>query len=330
MSDTRWSSRSSAMNRYTDPKVFEAAYKTLKHVADNAPDPESKSTALGLVKQLQTPKFIVMLTAFRDVLKAINKVSLYLQNKQIDLFSALEQVHSLQEEINMFRNSEEYWSKCMKEAEELASIIGVDLQEAVFLQEETTRKRKIPKRFDSRPQTAASFTVIDGLRINHFYPALDKMSTELANRFPSDLGDFAYLLPKRFGDSKAQSAINRLSERYRKFVGVNAVTEWGLFRHTQGLLDKTVVEVFHAVPKHYVDLKTLYRLFLTLPITTASAERGFSKLKLVENRLRTSQGQDRLESLLLLTAERDLAANIDPSQLVAAFADAADRRLLLK
>jgi len=67
-----------------------------------------------------------------------------------------------------------------------------------------------------------------------------------------------------------------------------------------------------------------------MPITTSSLERGFSKLNLIENRLRTTQRQDRLESLMLLATEKDVASQIDVEGLVSAFAGKSNRRMTLK
>jgi len=92
----------------------------------------------------------------------------------------------------------------------------------------------------------------------------------------------------------------------------------------------TLAEICTKVPSHYVDLKTLYRIFLSLPVTTTSVERGFSKLKLIENRLRSTQVGDRLEALMFAAVEKDVANVINIPDLVSKFADRCDRRLQLK
>ena len=42
------------------------------------------------------------------------------------------------------------------------------------------------------------------------------------------------------------------------------------------------------------DVVTVFKIFLTLPVTVASAERSFSKLKLIKNYMRSTMSQDRL------------------------------------
>ncbi|KAE9527233.1 hypothetical protein AGLY_012931 [Aphis glycines] len=52
-------------------------------------------------------------------------------------------------------------------------------------------------------------------------------------------------------------------------------------------------------------------LLSTIPISSASVECSFSKVKLIKNRLRSSTGQSRLESLLILSTEKDIPTDIN-------------------
>ena len=47
----------------------------------------------------------------------------------------------------------------------------------------------------------------------------------------------------------------------------------------------------------YPNVDIAYRILLTTPVTVASAERSFSKLKLLKNYLRSSMSQERLNGL---------------------------------
>lgn len=58
------------------------------------------------------------------------------------------------------------------------------------------------------------------------------------------------------------------------------------------------------------------RIFVTMPVTVASAERCFSKLKLIKNYLRTVQTDDRLDNLALLSIEKDIALKLDINEVV--------------
>lgn len=55
----------------------------------------------------------------------------------------------------------------------------------------------------------------------------------------------------------------------------------------------------------------LCRLAFTAPVTVASNERTFSKLKLVKNHLRSTTSDERLNSLMILYSEKDIVDNLD-------------------
>ena len=70
-------------------------------------------------------------------------------------------------------------------------------------------------------------------------------------------------------------------------------------------------------------------LFCTLPVTVSSAERSFSKLKLIKSYLRSSIAQDRLDSLALISIQNEAARQLDLDELVDKFADAKARKRVL-
>ena len=69
------------------------------------------------------------------------------------------------------------------------------------------------------------------------------------------------------------------------------------------------------------ELGTACILFCTLPVTVSSAERSFSKLKLIKSYLRSSIAQDRLDSLALISIENEAARQLDFDELVNKFAN---------
>ena len=71
-----------------------------------------------------------------------------------------------------------------------------------------------------------------------------------------------------------------------------------------------------AFPNTWIAL----RLLLTLPVTVASGERSFSKLKLIKTYLRSTMGDKRLNSLALLSIENELAHSLDLSDVTEQFA----------
>ena len=71
----------------------------------------------------------------------------------------------------------------------------------------------------------------------------------------------------------------------------------------------------------------LLTIYATLPVTTATVERTFSKLKLVKTKLRILCSEERLSDLLLLPIEKDI--KINNSEVMSIFKEMAHRRVLL-
>ena len=52
-------------------------------------------------------------------------------------------------------------------------------------------------------------------------------------------------------------------------------------------------------------------MYMTVPVTFTTAERSFSKLKLIKNFLQSSMSQEKLRGLALLSIENERAKNFD-------------------
>jgi len=71
----------------------------------------------------------------------------------------------------------------------------------------------------------------------------------------------------------------------------------------------------------FPDIITACLLYLTLPVTVASAERSFSKLKLIKTFLRSTVSQVRLSSLAILSTEIQRLDDVDTDSIIDTFAD---------
>ncbi len=79
----------------------------------------------------------------------------------------------------------------------------------------------------------------------------------------------------------------------------------------------------------YPNLSMTLRIILTYPLSVASADRSFSKLKLIKNYMRSTMGQDRLNGLALISIEKELAARVQDAAVIEWFWAVKERRLSL-
>ncbi|XP_065658150.1 zinc finger MYM-type protein 1-like [Hydra vulgaris] len=79
----------------------------------------------------------------------------------------------------------------------------------------------------------------------------------------------------------------------------------------------------------YPNTVVALRILLTLPVSVASGERSFSKLKLIKNYLRSSIGQTKLKNLALISIESAMASTLDYTSIINEFAKVKVRRVKL-
>nr|XP_022903993.1 uncharacterized protein LOC111416258 [Onthophagus taurus] len=90
--------------------------------------------------------------------------------------------------------------------------------------------------------------------------------------------------------------LQSVSRRLPKVMGPSEVLLF-ILRH----------DLQNSVPNIYVAL----RILLTLPVSVASGERSFSRLKLIKTYLRSTMTEERLVGLATISIEQELAYNLD-------------------
>lgn len=70
-----------------------------------------------------------------------------------------------------------------------------------------------------------------------------------------------------------------------------------------------------------------YRILLTIPVTVASAERSFSKLKLLKSYLRSTMTQERLSGLATIAIENDILEGVAYEDLIEDFVSRIAQRM---
>jgi hypothetical protein len=77
----------------------------------------------------------------------------------------------------------------------------------------------------------------------------------------------------------------------------------------------------------FPNLTISLRILLTLPVSVASGERSFSKLKLIKNYLRSTMLQERLSGLAILSIECELLDTINTEDILKEFAAIKSRKV---
>lgn len=78
----------------------------------------------------------------------------------------------------------------------------------------------------------------------------------------------------------------------------------------------------------FPNISIALRILLTLPVSVASGERTFSKLKIIKNYLRSTMLQDRLNDLAIIAIESEILDSLNIEQTVSEFAENKARKII--
>ncbi|XP_065658713.1 zinc finger MYM-type protein 1-like [Hydra vulgaris] len=210
---------------------------------------------------------------------------------------------------------------------------------AIFFQ----KRRKIVERHFDELSTDHRFDSSEEIfRINIFIKILDVVINQLDNRFKGMqevVQLFSCIHPNKLMVMKKREIISCAEAIQRKY-SEDITTEFPLqmvmvksmlhdeiskissIRELADLLIVKLSTIAASVPQ----VITALLLFLTLPVTVASAERSFSKLKIIKNYLRNTIGKERLSDLAIVSIEAKAAGKMEMKNIITDFANMKSRR----
>ena len=117
---------------------------------------------------------------------------------------------------------------------------------------------------------------------------------------------------------------------YSDIDGLDLFSELKVLREVLREEISTPIEVLSYIKTldSFPNVYIAYRILLTIPVTIATVERSFSKLKLLKSYLKSTMLQDRLNVLAILSIESDVLELFDYKPLINDFAAKKVRRLI--
>ncbi|XP_057469600.1 uncharacterized protein LOC130758655 [Actinidia eriantha] len=221
-------------------------------------------------------------------------------------------------------------------ATKIASAMGI---EPTFVEKRIIRRKK---QFDESESEEPTQSIEESLRVTYFLYIVDQTLSSLEMRFEQFQKyeeDFGFLFDLKksspFGNENLMKYSVNLEDRLKSkgfsdIDGRDLFCELKVLKETLPKETKKPIEVLNYLkvmdccfPNAFI----AYRVLLTIPVTVASGERSFPKLKLIKNYLRSTMSQERMNGLAMLSIEADTANNLDYTSLISTFAGQNARRV---
>lgn len=297
--------------------------------------PNDRSKAESLEKSVCNSEFAVSLVILEKLSGLILPVSRVLQTVGGDLAQALASVNRLQSVLNEMRTEEEFCNLYQKAESVARDVMEVEL-----------RKPRIAARSSYRPNAETpENTTKDYYRVNFFYPAIDSIIADLEHRFgphQQKIMKLNYLLPscmefaKQADGERQWNDLIPAIEVYASFIKDPIMVvkgEYMLWRKkwenvpAKSRPSSSISALDHC-SEIFQNISLLLQLLATLPVTTAQAERVFSKMERTLTAIRSTMTEARLEALILLQIHRTHCPDVE--SIINRFAITSARRMNFK
>ena len=301
--------------------------------------PETRSDADGLRSYLNSFESILMSSFWLKILTAINFRSLVLQAREATLDVEVTNILDLIEDLKQLRDR---WDDILAESKLVADGCGIDPS---LHMSECDKKRKRKRLLPDKTVLEDDFShedPYDRFKRCVYYPVLDSVVGNLTVRYDAarnlcNLFGVLWKYPNMSSDDMRCGA-KKLAEIYSVDVADDLISELDHLKtiHAANLGNAALspLELLNSLRSLKMDalfpnIIVILRIFCTLPVTVAEAERSFSTLARVKNVIRSTVSQDRLKSLGTLAVEARLARTVDFNSIIELFASRKARKVPL-
>ena len=285
--ETRWTSRTNAL--YTFKTSFPVVVHALERLQGLGDDKAGQYLA-----SITRFVFVIALVVSEHILQSTVFLSKFLQGIECDLLEATKECKTVIELLRAERLDESVWDELYQSA--------LDLSEPFDIVENMPRRCG---RQTTRANHPAN-TPKQYWKVSLYYAFLDHMIMELESRLIKSENLFyaQYLLPRVIGNITNEQ-IATLYETYQTDLTCNLdefkreVARWRT-RWSITPRDQMPTSLCAVNPVLYPSIDTILCIMLTMPVTSATAERSFSVLRRVKTYVRSTMNNNRLSSLPLI------------------------------
>ena len=332
---TRWSCRADAT------KALKHGYQHIKDVLarivdDNQEKGCVRCEAEGLWKRISRLETGIYTVFWNDILQRTDATNKSLQHAKLDLNSAVVSLTSLQNYVASKRDSFDTYEQ---QGKELSGSTNYDNPRKTRLTHHSVR----PDQLDSSHAEGVQRSPSSIYKKESFLPVIDQFIASLDQRlqaYKHISSQFSFFRhPRKMHSNEIRAAAERLIRFYPDDLDVEFIAEMTQFAEFANVFigedpEDISIELFlyrlimdKGVHDTFPNVEIALRIYLVLMVSNCSGERSFSKLKLIENRMRTSMKQERLVNLTIMSIESDILHELDFADIISDFAKRKPRKL---
>lgn len=338
LSKTRWTARAESIKAVWNS--FEALCISLSNIYSNSSyfDGPTRTRALGLNKKMLSFDFIVSLIFMKNIMYKLKMLTETLEKKNLCIIDAANLIDVTINSLDDINKDNGAMDNLIESAISFSSALGIDPEADFKLHH---RQKKPPAWLDPNSNTQVIYdiktfyrkefkcvlsTLInlskDNLKscIEKIKPLFQMLSHPLKKENISlDVIKSALaLFPPNTEEAKCKD-IDTVQTEMEILIGMCHDSDSNTF----DILINKSEEMKHILPW----ANKICKLALTAPVSVATNERSFSKLRLIKNNLRSSIGDDRLDSLMILSVEKDVVDQLDMNKIATFWATLKNRRI---
>lgn len=336
LSKTRWTAAAESVRaiHISYEQILDTLFK-IKTSKDIDNTKKTQSQAAALHKKMLEFDFICCLFFAKNIMYKFKHLTEQLEKIELNAIDALQLIKSTVESFKSINDLDKI-NALIESAISFAVTMGVNVEQD-FAKHHRIRRR--PQRLDNHPETTAEFDLKTFYRkefrsvLDHF---IEKTSENLENMLQF-FGPFeeVFCIPASRKNCTIELAQKLIDSH--PLIKEDVDDAEALYAELEILLDncqdccnfmgicQVALKLKNVLPKAY----NIVVLILMSPISSASGERSFSKLKLIYNELRTNMGDERLDQLMLISSEKDLTDSINLDEIVNTWSSLKTRRVKL-
>ena len=301
--ETRWVERFDTVSNLI--RLLKYVQQSLIEIQNSTDDYDILNQIQSIKSKIQTPNFLITLTSLDNLMVQVRKLSVILQKEDFDLFMAYQECDFV---ITKMRNdAEKNFEQIFKDAKILASELGTSIlhnRNEILSPNDPKSPQNLYKRILFRP-------IIDSF-LKDFESRLDERDKKfslISKLHPVHVQSISDEEISELNDTFATIISNREPEENKKFL-LDEIEDYKILSRNISK-ESSLVEVYQKLPMFLILIRKLFKIFVVLPVSNASGERGFSTLKNIKTWQRTTMCQNRLSDIAMAYSNKEIRVDVD-------------------